>query len=321
MHFHDIIRLHQKHRFWHYGITLPSCNPNSLAAHLKLDDEEYTTFMTGIGLLRIVEKDGKRLLQVMRNEWSRFLIGLGLSDIVYFDKMKVSKVPMDGIDSTTAFMYYHGHWLGMGTMDMFSQSPTTPSTQFGYFKNPPRISTKVYSQKLYELAMITRKMTEDDATGGDSSDETNGRKGDSADIEFDSRDEETTSTLAAAENMSQFLDDYKFGRRSKEDTTTIIIEVIKESIKEGRKKELEAFVDKVSTVVGTGDETNNTKEELFLSDELKQKKAPAMTRLGIPLIPDVLRLIMREIVQVSNEFQDKKIMEYRNWRGRVTSTV
>jgi hypothetical protein len=320
VHFHDIIKLHQKNRFWHYGITLPSNNSNSLASHLKLNDEQYTIFMTGIGLIKIVEKEGKKIQHVIKNEWTRFLIEFGLSGTVYFDQMKVSKVPTDGIDATTAFITYRGHWLGMGTMDMF-QSPTTPSSQFGFFQKPPRLSNKSHSQKLYELTMVVRKMKEDAATGGNSGDESSGQCRDSADIEFGSTDE--SMTLAAAENMSQFLDDYKFGRRSKEETTMIIIEAIKESIYEDRKKQLEVFIDKVvNTGVVDGDDTNSKKEEeLFVDDETKRKKAPAMTRLGIPLIPDVLRLIMREIAQISNEFADKKIMEYRNWRGRVTNTV
>ena len=119
IHFHDIIKLHQKNRFWHYGITLPSNNSNSLAAHLKLNDEQYTIFMTGIGLIKIVEKEGKKVQHVIKNEWTRFLIEFGLSDTVYFDQMKVSKVLMDAIDATTTSITYHGHWLGMGMMDMF----------------------------------------------------------------------------------------------------------------------------------------------------------------------------------------------------------
>ena len=73
VHFHDIILLHQQHRYWHYGITLPSDNPNSLAAHLKLNNDEYTVFMTGIGLLRIVEYGGKRTLHVLnRDQQAKF---------------------------------------------------------------------------------------------------------------------------------------------------------------------------------------------------------------------------------------------------------
>lgn len=213
IHLHDIIQLHQSYRFWHYGITLPSDNPNSLAAYLKLNDEQYTTFMTRLGLLRMMENNGKKSLHVITNEWTSFLIGFGLNDIVYFDRMEVSIVPTDGID----VVMYRGYWLDMGKMDMYNNGS----------------------------------------------------------IEFESTDNETTASIAAAENMIHFLDDYKFGQRSKEETTTIIIGVIKESIMEDR-KQLEAIVDKVVNN-GVVDTNKVTKEEFFGSDEAKQKKAPALT--------------------------------------------
>mmetsp|Transcript_28857 Transcript_28857/g.33538 ORF Transcript_28857/g.33538 Transcript_28857/m.33538 type:complete len:220 (+) Transcript_28857:339-998(+) len=61
IHFFDIISTHQTHRYWHYGITLPSNNSNSLAAHLKLSDEEYMTFMTGIHI--DCKKDNYHVIQ------------------------------------------------------------------------------------------------------------------------------------------------------------------------------------------------------------------------------------------------------------------
>ena len=42
---HEVVCCHQKYRSWHYGILLPSNDPNSLAALLKLTDEAYRTFM------------------------------------------------------------------------------------------------------------------------------------------------------------------------------------------------------------------------------------------------------------------------------------
>mmetsp|Transcript_11357 Transcript_11357/g.14232 ORF Transcript_11357/g.14232 Transcript_11357/m.14232 type:complete len:319 (-) Transcript_11357:976-1932(-) len=298
IHFFDIISTHQTHRYWHYGITLPSNNSNSLAAHLKLSDEEYMTFMTGIGLIKIGSRNGKSLPFVIKKEWSTFLIQFELSGIVYFDKMK-AKVPTDGIDAPSEFINYREHWLGMGSMDMY-QSPIKPSTQFkGCFKKPPRVPL---SQKLYELKMIVRKM-EDDLTASlyDSGDENNMQyKSAAEEHEFESESNESilSSTLATAENMSQFLDDYKDGKKSKDDTKAIMIEAIKKSIDEDRKKQLEVFIDRVIATAGVDtDDTNNNKEELFGNEEMERKKAaPGMTRLGIPLIPDVLRLIIREIV-------------------------
>ena len=82
------------------------------------------TFMTGIGLIKIViTKEGKKVPWVCPKEWSTFLIQFGLSGTVYFDKMHVSKVPTDCIDAP--FINYRGYWLGMGSMDMY-QSPINP---------------------------------------------------------------------------------------------------------------------------------------------------------------------------------------------------
>ena len=47
--------------------------------------------------------------------------------IVYFDRMGVNKIPVDGIDATESHVAYHGFWLGMGKYNTFD-IPTTPLT-------------------------------------------------------------------------------------------------------------------------------------------------------------------------------------------------
>jgi len=277
IHLHDIIQLHQSYRFWHYGITLPSDNPNSLAAYLKLNDEQYTTFMTRLGLLRMMENNGKKSLHIITNEWTSFLIGFGLNDVIYFDRMKVLNVPTYGNDVVT----YRGYWIGFGKTDVYDNK-TTPKTQFQWYEKPPRVSINSYSQKVYELTMIIRKMKEDGITQCNSTNETSNQSINIG-IEFESEltNDEKSTAATAAQNLFQFLDDYKFDRRTKEDTMTIITSLIKESIMEDRTKQLAKFVDKVVNNVMV-DTNKSRKEELFESDEAKQKKAPAMTQLGIP---------------------------------------
>ena len=48
------------------------------------------TFMTGIGIIKIVVKEGKKVPYVIKNEWTRFLIEFEISGTVYFDNIKSS---------------------------------------------------------------------------------------------------------------------------------------------------------------------------------------------------------------------------------------
>jgi hypothetical protein len=82
----SLFRHHKKYRRWHYGVTLPESDPNSLCAFLLLDEGEYNALLTQLGLATL-SKDGKTL-RIKPSAWESFIIQEGLVNC-YFDKMDV----------------------------------------------------------------------------------------------------------------------------------------------------------------------------------------------------------------------------------------
>ena len=121
------------------------------------------------------------------------------------------------------------------------------------------------------------------------------------------------------ENLSGFLDDYKFDRTSKVDTMRIIIEVLNESVRDIQKKRMDTFIEKV--VKKNKEVISDETPELIHDAAERHRKVPVMAHLDIPLIPDVLNLLLREMVQLSNMFPDKNIMQYTSWGGKVTNVI
>ena len=73
----------------------------------------------------------------MPREWHRLLIEFGIKEVVYFDKMKVSKVP----DRNGKYVEYKQWWIGVGCSSKFKkQLQSNPSTQFKHYTSPPRIA-------------------------------------------------------------------------------------------------------------------------------------------------------------------------------------
>ena len=126
----------------------------------------------------------------------------------------------------------------------------------------------------------------------------------------------TSSRLSSVENLSLFLDDHKYGRRSKEGTIKIIVEALNESIDNILKKRHATFIDKAVTDVDQRDE-----EELIQSENTKFMKVPAMAFLDIPLKPTIVQLLLREIVLLHNLFLKKNLMQYENWKGKVSNSI
>ncbi len=81
---------HKKYRRWHYRVTLPKWNPNSLCAFLSLEQGEYNALLTQLGLASL-SKDGFTL-RIKPSAWDSFIIQEGLVNC-YFDKMDVHKMP------------------------------------------------------------------------------------------------------------------------------------------------------------------------------------------------------------------------------------
>ena len=223
---HEIVCCHQKYRYWHFGILLPSNDPNSLAALLKLTDEAYRTFMCKIGFLKERNVFGKSTISVVKASWEKLkhTLSFQYKDNVYFDQMNVSSYP-------------RGYWIGFGDMGSFSQ-PTNPSSQFKFHNNPPRITGLTLVKKLKELRLIVELLQ-----NYENDNDNNYHHHDEEQYNFNQHCKENESlssflnstknnesTLATVANLSQFLQQYKTGQRTLGETNELIVEVIKESI-------------------------------------------------------------------------------------------
>ena len=321
--FSKLILQHQNERFWHYGITLPASNSNSLASYLKLSQSEYELLLTSIGLMKSIRYGSQIKIQIQSKAWSDFIIQEQLdNDQIYFGKMCVNKVPLDGIDATESHMKYRGYWLGMGKYDLF-EIPTTPLTQFISHNRPPRIPNRAKVTNDLRLViksmanLISQKLRFEEEHDDDD---------DGLDPSQLSSVSQSNATMASVQNLSSFLDDFKNNKRSKEETSAIIVESINESIREVNKKKREIFVDNIVRNVRNGDDENSlniviSKDEIIPDIELRKSKVPALAYFEIPLHVEVLQLLLREITLLSNLFVDKNIMQFNNWKGKKTHLV
>jgi hypothetical protein len=82
------------------------------------------------------------------------------------------------------------------------------------------------------------------------------------------------------------------------------------------KKRRATCIDKVVTDVDQRDE-----EELIQSENTKFMKVPAMAFLDIPLKPTIVQLLLREIVLLHNLFPKKNLMQYENWKGKISNSI
>ena len=324
--FSKLILQHQNERFWHYGITLPASNSNSLASYLKLSQSEYELLLTSIGLMKSIRYGSQIKIQIQSKAWSDFIIQEQLDKShIYFGKMCVNKVPLDGIDATQSHMKYHGYWLGMGKYNLF-EIPTTPLTQFISHNRPPIITNR--ANMTNDLRLVIKSMCivrtqelrfEEEHDDDDDDD-------DGLDPSQLSSVSQSNATIASVQNLSSFLDDFKNNKRSKEETSTIIVESINESIREVNKKKREIFVDNIVRNVRNGDDENSlniviNKDEIMPDIELRKSKVPALAYFKIPFHVEVLQLLLCEITLLSNLFVGKNIMQFNNWKGKKTHLI
>ena len=105
----------------------------------------------------------------------------------------------------------------------------------------------------------------------------------------------------AAQNVSLFLDEFKLGTKSKEQTLQLIIGTIKAfyhpTKDEVRRKQL------VENVLQGEQhpeerETRCLNEEVIVSLDEKKQVAPFLSGFGIPMYPKILSVILWEITKV-----------------------
>jgi hypothetical protein len=119
-----------------------------------------------------------------------------------------------------------------------------------------------------------------------------------------------------------FLDKYKYSKRTKEETTKVIIASIVESIQNAEKDRQQCLFNIINRgrYELTENDENNARSELIVENE-KMKIAPLLTQFGIPIHFKVLSVCLKEIVSISKQFPKELIMKYMNWRGKETQVV
>ena len=109
----------------------------------------------------------------------------------------------------------------------------------------------------------------------------------------------------AAQNISLFLDEFKIGKKSNQQTLQLIIGTIKASYhqqadshtSESSKREL--LVESVLNITGIREEDNKD-VELISDIEEKKKVAPLLTGFGIPLYSKIISVLLWEITKINN---------------------
>ena len=325
----NIISQHGKVRYWHYGLTLGSDNCNSLAALLQLGTDEYLELFEIMGFL----KKGVGRVTIHRKEWENFIVQyLGGGRNIYFDKMKVSNVQNGGsVGSRSETVTYQGWWIGFGDMKSCKLSggrKPNPSSQFAHYTRPPRVKgMKRHVNELkqiltiiveHRLALASIETTDDEL---ESIEENNKKfKVQTSKNVMDELRRESVS------NFSYFLDGYKDGQQNKEQATTALYAAMEEMLIRIQKDKINWIKRMKMVSIGENENIDFSKEEkeeeeLLNDEEEKLKKVPALTQLGIPLIPSVLRVVLKEIVQLSNQFEKEDLLSFQNWKGEQVSMI
>ena len=68
-------------------------------------------------------------------------------------------------------------------------------------------------------------------------------------------------------------------------------------------------------------EVCNDEQELICDEEMKLRKVPALAQLGVPLKPAVIKVIIKEVTILSNQFPKKKLLSYTNWGGSTSQLL
>ena len=65
----------------------------------------------------------------------------------------------------------------------------------------------------------------------------------------------------------------------------------------------------------------NDKQELINDDQNKLRKVPALAQLQIPLKPSVIKVIIKEVIILSNQFPNYNLLSYTNWGGSISQLL
>jgi hypothetical protein len=132
---------HQKYQKYHYRITLPQLNPNSLSEFLLLDKGEYNALLNELGLATL-SKDGMSL-RIKPSAWELLIIQEGLKNC-YFDKMNMHKMPSFNNEDNAP--QYLGYWIRVCDNGLFSgigKKLPNSSSQFLVYQRPHELCIKI----------------------------------------------------------------------------------------------------------------------------------------------------------------------------------
>ena len=308
-----VLHEHYNHRYWYYGLTLPYENSNSFASYLEMNQSQYNTLLCTIGVGRLRIRKGKERIELIKNEWDLFLNDCGLS-YVYFDQFCCNKVPTNGIDATSPYIKYHGWWIGIGSTDM--NSGVTASSQFRCFKNPPRIhGRKSRLTRELKLAVMILEEERNELNQEEEVQEASTTSKGNYDTHTFCKHNKSNCASTIETNISTWLDEFKNNKMGKEDVSQLILSIVmKETIEQVANERIE-LLRQLFTVPGCAEDEENMDDELIRDEVEKMKKVPGLTHLGIPLHKNVLRVMVRELTVLSNQFPKEGILNYSDYKG------
>ena len=288
---------------------LGESNANSLCNLIGMTLPEMMDLFLFLGLGSTMNYRGKKVFRINGNNFREFLESEKLGSS-YFDRMKVGNVPGGVFGEVNT---YKGLWLGMGHND--NGIVSNPSSQFQYFSRPPRINEKKYRQLRFELGCVLDGLKEENGYYDDDDDDSDG--GDDGAI-ASLIHQRAQSQLEEVTNLGFFLDELVKGKKTMAETERIITAALNETIRNAEMKRNSALKKLLSTTAGCNfDETND--ESVSSPTELSMKLAPFLFLYKIPLQPDVLSLLLKEIMQVSKTLHQKDVLTFTMWNGRSTT--
>jgi len=208
---------------------------------------------------------------------------------------------------------YDGQWIGIGSKahvtryKKYTKLPT-PLTQKNYFngKSPFIKNKNVLIRQLHVSVTLllneSRIINEQDEDHEWYSDKMNGKLSGSSSNSSCMKNK----NVDEVNNLDRFLDDFKEGKRTKEDTMKLLTAAVIEMI--------EARDSVKSNCIGSILDLNNQLEvqELIKDPLLKMKKVPTLSQLHIPIDPLLLSVIIKEIASLSHMFPNRNILQYTN---------
>ena len=272
--------------------------------------------MCGLGSL-----SQNKSFSILVQEWSTFFVEVGIQHLVYFDEMKVSKVP-DGRQDN--FVMYRKWWLGVGTKSKFrNKLNSNPSTQFKHYSGPPRV---VKAGELRPVKYLVDSYINDCEIEASSSQQLmlNGKKSFSEKLITNINAEEKMEQNLAMKNLKLILQQLQNGGTTEEKSIELIIASIQESRIQAQENRMK-IIDNMFASEDIGDRGENevmmTADDLLLSVEAAKKKAPLLCQLGAPIKKSLIQVLLKEIVSLSNAFPHEQLLSYTHWNGQESNLL